>query len=166
MEELWGRRCAIKILALDLATKTGWAYGETEDSHVCVHSGVQDFSLKRGESGGMRLLHFDRWIYQMLAETDPKVVVYETPHHQGGHATEVLLGLVGILQKAACEAKVEYSSVHSATLKKFATGSGRASKEEMKIRAIQRFARQVVDDNEADALHIWDWARENIARRK
>jgi len=156
----------MKILALDLATKTGWAFGDTDDDVVRIHSGVQDFSLKRGESRGMRFLHFDRWIYQMLAECDPEVVVYETPHHQGGHATEVLLGLVGLVQKAVAEAKTEHASVHSATLKKFATGSGRASKEEMKIRAIQRFARQVEDDNEADALHIWDWARENIARRK
>lgn len=156
----------MKILALDLATKTGWAFGDSDGDITHIYSGVQDFSPKRGESKGMRLLHFDRWIYQMLAEYDPKVVIYETPHHQGGHATEVLLGLVGILQKAACEAKIEYASVHSSTLKKFATGSGRASKEQMKMRAIQRFGRQIEDDNEADALHIWDWARENIARRK
>lgn len=156
----------MKILALDLATKTGWACGDTDNDHTHVDSGVQDFSPKRGESRGMRFLYFDRWIYQMLAERDPYVVVYETPHQRGGHATEVLLGLVGILQKAVVESKREYVSVHSGTLKKFATGSGRASKEQMKIRAIQRFVRQIEDDNEADALHIWDWASKNVARRK
>lgn len=152
----------MKILALDLGTKTGWAFGDTKDDSQ-VYSGVQDFSLKRGESSGMRLLNFDKWIYDMLAKHKPQVVGYEMPHQRGGHATQLLLGMLGILHVACVKAGVQYSSVHSATLKKFATGSGRASKEEMISAAMKKFRRALlIDDNEADALHIWDWARDNF----
>jgi len=154
----------MKILAIDLGTKTGWAFGDTTTIGR-LYSGVQDFSLKRGESSGMRLLNFDKWVYEMLAKYAPKVVSYEMPHHRGGHATQLLLGMLGVLHVACTKAGIEYSSVHSATLKKFATGSGRASKEEMASAAMKKFHKEVlIDDNEADALHIWNWAKDNLGK--
>ena len=45
----------LPILALDLATKTGWAL---QDRTGAIASGMQEFSLKRGESKGMRFLRF------------------------------------------------------------------------------------------------------------
>lgn len=155
----------MRILALDLGTKTGWAFGTTKDSDR-VYSGVQDFSLKRGESPGMRLLNFDKWVYEILTKHKPKMVAYEMPHQRGGYATQLLLGMLGILHVACTKAGIEYSSVHSATLKKFATGSGRASKEDMISVAILKFDREIIDDNEADALHILGWARSNFEKEK
>lgn len=148
----------LKILALDLGTKTGWAISPTQDKDR-VYSGVQDFSLKRGESPGMRFLRFDRWLYMFIAENDPDIIVYEMPHHRGGAATAVLGGLVGILLKACAETNTEHTTIHSMTLKKYATGSGKASKEEMIKKASIYFNKQVQDNNEADALLIWAWAQ-------
>ena len=128
----------MKILALDLGTKTGWAFGDMKNLDR-IYSGMQDFSLKRGESPGMRLLNFDKWVYEMLAKHGPKMVAYEMPHQRGGHATQLLLGMLGVLHVACAKAGIEYSSVHSATLKKSATGSGRASKEEMIRVAVIKF---------------------------
>ena len=153
----------MKILALDLGTKTGWAFGDAKDIKR-VYSGVQDFSLKRGESSGMRLLSFDKWVYEMLAKHKPEMVGYEMPHQRGGHATQLLLGMLGILHVACTKAGIEYSSVHSATLKKFATGSGRASKEQMVSLATVKFKRKIIDDNEADALHILAWAQDSFEK--
>jgi len=155
----------MKILALDLGTKTGWAFGGAKDTDQ-VYSGTQDFSLKRGESPGMRLLSFDKWIYEMLAKHKPKMVGYEMPHQRGGHSTQLLLSMLGILHVACEKAGIEYASVHSATLKKSATGSGKASKEDMVIVATEKFNRKVIDDNEADALHILAWARDTFEKEK
>lgn len=152
----------MKILALDLATKTGWALGDTERDITMVHSGVQDFSLKRGESSGMRMLYFDRWISQMLSDHKPKIVAYEMPHQRGGAPSQVLLGLLGILHKACAEAEIDFFSVHTASLKKFATGYGKASKEEMCKAASSIVGREIKSNDEADALHIWNWARTKL----
>lgn len=154
----------MKILAVDPGTKTGWALGDTEDNSR-LYSGMQDFKLKRGESMGMRFLYFDRWIYKMIAEFKPEVVAYEMPFVRGV-AVLVLNGLVGILLKACSEAKIDYFSVNPSTLKKHASGRGKkVSKAEMIALARTKFHRQPVDDNEADALHLWDYAREQVERR-
>ena len=46
----------MRILALDLATKTGWALWDG----ARIESGVQDFTKGRGESNGMLLLKFNK----------------------------------------------------------------------------------------------------------
>ncbi len=53
----------IPVLALDMATKTGWAL---RDRAGRFSSGVQEFSLKRGESKGMRFLRFRKWLNDVL----------------------------------------------------------------------------------------------------
>lgn len=155
----------MKILALDLGTKTGWAFGDMWDTNR-IYSGMQDFSLKRGESPGIRLLSFDKWIYEMLAKYKPKMVGYEMPHQRGGHATQLLLGMLGILHVACEKAGIEYASVHSMTLKKSATGSGKASKKDMISMAMKKFNREIIDDNEADALHILAWTKDSFEKEK
>ncbi|MCK5615323.1 hypothetical protein KAR91_76370 [Candidatus Pacearchaeota archaeon] len=145
-----------RILALDLGTRCGWSFRPGTGT---VYSGVQDFSLKRGESSGMRFLNFDVWLTSMLVQHQPQLIVYEAAHHRGGYATALLVGMAGILQKVCAAQSREYTSVHSATLKKFATGSGRASKEDMIAKACELFKKEsVIDDNEADALLMIGWA--------
>ncbi len=148
----------MRILALDLATKTGWAChlpGRGEE----IFSGVQDFNLKRGESQGMRWVRFTRWLQGMLADSRPHVVVYERPHHRGGAPTEVAVGFATHLQSTIegwneqhLEHQIEYAPCHTATLKKFATGKGNASKKAMIDAFIRKFNRRPIDDNEADAV--------------
>ena len=149
----------MNILALDCGTKTGWA--SLVDGRI--ESGVQDFSLKRGESKGIRFLRFNTWLNGMLELIKPYVVVYEMAHMRGGHATEILVGMTTRIEEF-CESKgIEYSSVHSATLKKFATGKGRSSKEDMIRVARTKFNRpDLSSDDEADALHALAWGREEF----
>lgn len=56
--------------------------------------------------------------------------------------------------------------VHVGTLKKFACGDGRATKEAMTAMAKLRWPEQaVIDDNEADSLHVLDWVLVKMKRR-
>ena len=145
----------MKIIALDSGTKTGWATNEPE-----IISGVQDFSLRRGESPGMRFLMFQNWLRRMAETIKPDMIVYERAHHQGGAATEVCVGLTAMIQAICAEAKIEHVAIHTATLKKHATGKGNAGKEAMMEAATEK-GWLYEDDNEADALWLLDYAIEN-----
>lgn len=144
----------MNILSLDMATKTGWASN--------IHgnrSGVIEFALKRGESPGMRFLRCRAWLNEMwrLLEDHIEVIAYEQAHHRGGAATACCVGLVTEVLAFAAEHNIETMPVHTATLKKFATGNGRASKADM-IQAAKTRGWSPVDDNEADAALLLEYA--------
>ena len=84
------------ILALDLATHTGWAVASNDGK--IISSGVQDFSKKRGEDNGLLFLRFKKWLKDMLKDhvlipMQQTVVAYERAHFRGGAATELCVGL-------------------------------------------------------------------------
>jgi len=145
---------SIRIFALDLSTMTGWA-------HSSGPSGVQNFSLSRGESSGMRFLKFQGWLGRVYKDAPFDLVVYEQPHLRGGAATEVLAGMVGILQAWAVEHEIETAMRHSREIKKHATGKGSASKG-MMIKAAKERGWDPEDDNEADALWLLDLMKKEI----
>jgi len=100
----------------------------------------------------MRYIIFSRWLEDMLTTVAPALVVYEMAHHRGGYATELLLGMVTRVQEFCTRYGIDYTSIHSAILKKTATGKGKASKEQMIEVAEGIVGRKVLDDNEADAI--------------
>ena len=151
----------MRIFTIDPGSRCGWAFCDGNRTE----SGVQEFSLKRGESQGMRFLRFNSWLNEFL---DPycsvsNLVVYEMAHMRGGYATEVLVGMTTRIQEQCASLNIASTSVHSGTLKKFATGKGNASKEEMVEEAKKRFPDQKIEsDDQADALLILAWAREEF----
>ena len=142
---------SLRILALDTATKTGWALIE---NHKVVESGVQDFSKRRGESNGIMFLRFRKWLNQLCATWEPELIVYEQAHFRGGAATEIGVGLQTRVQEMAAVLGVESSSCHTGTLKKWATGVGNASKTQMIMAAAKHLGRPPIDDNEADSVML------------
>lgn len=140
-----------KILALDLATRCGWAH-----SNGC--SGVQDFAPRRGDSPGMRWLAFRAWLSRVLDAAPTEVIVYEQAHHRGGAPTHVAHSLIGMTEAVAAERGIEITNRHTATIKKHATGKGNANKEQMTQAAKDRWPIAIEDDNHADALWLLDLA--------
>jgi Holliday junction resolvasome RuvABC endonuclease subunit len=139
----------MNILALDCATKVGWA----TLINGRIDSGVQDFSKRRGESNGMMFLRFRKWLYNdMRSEFD--VVAYEQPLHRGGAATEICVNFAGRAQEFAASIGAETIAPFPSTIKKAITGSGRASKEDMMAWFKKQTGREPIDENEADAFAI------------
>lgn len=138
------------ILALDLATQTGWAY----KANGLISSGSESFALKKGEGPGMRFLKFRSWLRDQIECVKPEVIVFEeVMRWSSGAAAKCYCGLLAILQ-TECEAKsIEYGGIGVGTIKKFATKKGNATKEEM-IKAAVDLGYKPKDDNEADAIHI------------
>lgn len=141
------------ILGLDMATKTGWCLLE---NGKIIESGVQDFSKKRGESNGLLFLRFRKWLH-VLAQ-NVSFISYEQAHFRGGAATELCVGLQTRAQEIAAELGIESAPVHTAALKKFACGHGRADKTQMVFEAKKLIGRNPIDDNESDAIHVARWA--------
>lgn len=150
------------ILALDMATITGWTLAQNDGT--IVESGVQSFAKKRGESNGLLFLRFRRWVTEMAAHlTDPiNLIAYEQAHFRGGAATEICVGLQTRAQELAAERGIESAPVGTMTLKKFATGKGNADKAAMMAQAAVILGRAPIDDNEADAVLVARWAAQEF----
>jgi len=149
------------ILALDCATKTGWCLW---DDGKVYESGVQDFTKQRGESNGMMFIKFRSWLKKILTESGVAIdlMVYEQAHHKGGAATEICVNLTGRVQEVGDVLNIQYTSVHSQELKKWALGDAkRGNKDRMIEKAATVLGRPPKDDNEADAVLIAKWASEN-----
>jgi hypothetical protein len=97
-------------------------------------------------------------------ENRGNLIVYELAHHRGGAATEICVNLTGRVQEFAALYGIEYATVHSGTLKKWACGSGKADKGQMMTRAVAILGREPEDDNEADAALMGAWAWEEYGK--
>jgi len=147
------------ILALDCATKTGWAV--FIDGKL-MESGVKAFTKRRGETNGMMFLKFRKWLGEFYKLYTPDLIIYEQASHRGGAATEICSNLTGRAQEIAADWDINCTSVRPSELKKYATGKGNAGKTEM-MRASERLlGRTPIDDNEADAVLIGAWAVEEF----
>lgn len=137
------------IFAFDLATETGFAVRTSN----YVDSGTWNLSPKRGDSPGMRFVYLRARLNELLAAYGkPQFVIYEQAHHRGGAATQVGVGLSTHLQGWCAEQGIEYTAIHTGTLKKRTTGNGAASKEEMMQAASRLVNRMIANDNEGDAI--------------
>jgi len=149
----------MNILAIDCGTKTGWA--ALKD--CSLEHGTETFDLQRGESRGLRFLRFSNWLREMGVLVMPKLIVYEQAHYRGGAPTEILVGMTTRVQEYASAHGLEYAACHTGALKKFATGNGRAEKEQMR-EAAKRLWGLPQDEkltyDEADALCLLAWAKE------
>jgi Holliday junction resolvasome RuvABC endonuclease subunit len=149
------------VLALDLGTCTGWALQE-RGGRIC--SGSQPFRPQRYEGGGMRFLRFQRWLTELSqSHTSPaqplidQVVFEEVRRHAGVDAAHAYGGFLGQLGSFCEHHRIPYQGVPVGTIKRFITGKGNASKEQV-IAAVRDLGHSPVDDNEADALALLHWA--------
>jgi len=146
----------ITILALDLGTTTGWAL---LDGSGHITSGSESFRPQRFEGGGMRYLRFRRWISEVQESVSEIqfLCFEEVRRHVGVDAAHVYGGLLATLTAWCEHHQIPYQGVPVGTIKKHATGKGNAGKADV-ITAIRARGYDPVDDNEADALALLNWA--------
>ena len=141
------------ILALDISTNTGW---KTKTA-----SGVWNLKPNRGESESMRLIRFKSKVREMIQMEGITLVAYERVAGFHKNAIIVAAEMVGVLKDLCHELKMDMSCYSATEIKKFATGKGNANKEAM-IEAAVKLGYSPKDDNEADAIHLYNLARKDI----
>lgn len=146
------------ILALDLATVTGWAL-RRDDGELC--SGVWGLGPGHGrpyQHRGLNLWWYMTSVHQAWGLTR---VVQEAPFIHWRHPKGAMVG-IGLMFACQmfCDLKgLGWLSVTPSELKKHAVGKGNAKKDVMLKAAWEQWPGQnVVDHNQGDALWVLDWA--------
>jgi len=157
----------MNALAIDPGTTCGWAAFDDTDGQI--ESGVVSFKGDTPESDcyGGRFNRFAVWLVEMLGQHKPGLIVFEDQHFRGKAASVLGLGYQTRIMGVAHACQIRLMAVHSQTLKKWATGSGRATKDDM-IRAAkaklgsmgQGRIGNVFGNDEADAILLLCYAIE------
>lgn len=137
----------MNILAIDPATRLGWAISTTL-------YGVENLTPKSGESSGFKLIKFKSLLLKLLHAEKIELVVYE---RAGGRFKNDIMShakFIAIIETVCIEEKIEYRAYSSKEIKQFATGNGNCSKTEMVKAAVRMYKKPIKDDNIADALHL------------
>jgi hypothetical protein len=171
------------VLALDVATTTGWAVGLPGERPVCGHHRAG----KPGCAGGEVLAQFADWLEALVAAHAPVWIAFEAPYvprvaprrvrarngavitlapHNGppidNNVIRRLYGLCGLVELTAHRHRIACREAGSSEICKFFTGNGswggRANKKAatMKMAAVYGFPG--VTEDEADALALWVYA--------
>jgi len=153
----------MNILALDLATKTGWACPGS-GHRGAVLGGVWNCSVRRDESNGMRLIRLRgklNWILEAIRPVD--LVVFEGARHAAPHmqgALTVTAELVSVVKVWCHDNGLEYRAYSPSEIKRHATGKGNCGKDAMTASAKAKWPQmEIIDDNHADALWLLDLAQ-------
>jgi Holliday junction resolvasome RuvABC endonuclease subunit len=142
----------MKILALDPATRFGWAISKN------IY-GVWNLKPQRDESSGMMLIRLRAKISEIHEKENIDVMVFERPGGRNFRAIANQSKLQGVIEEYCEINKIEYKGYSSSEIKKFATGKGNANKEMMIKAAHDKLGYMGNDDNEADALWILELAK-------
>lgn|SRR5574343_70360 len=138
----------MSIMFFDCGTRTGWA---VRDNRGEIRSGVKPFKFD-GVGFGDRMVMYRFWVLHMIDTYRPSIVGFEMAHHRGGVSTDLLLNMSGRVREVCAIKSTPCLSAHSGQIKKFITGHGKASKEAVIEAVSKRLNREIIDDNEADAL--------------
>lgn len=143
----------MNILALDIATKTGWC---TQTAY-----GTWDLKPNRGESEGMRVVRFKSKVREMIKLENINLVSYE--RCAGMHKSSIIVAseMIGVLKDLCIELGIELASYSAKEIKKDATGNGNAGKPLM-IKTAFDLGFNPADDNAADAIHLYRLTKKDL----
>jgi len=137
----------INILAIDQASNCGW---KTKNAH-----GVWDFSTRKDESSGMKMLRFRAKLREVCNIEEINLIVYERVAGQHKNSIIHASKMVAIIETFCEENNIEYKAVSASEVKKFATGKGNCGKDKMIEAARLNYGYEGNNDNEADAILIY-----------
>ena len=147
------------ILALDLATVTGWAKWR---KHV-TSFGTVTFG-GRGTLFVRVLTSYRDWLAAQIKEGGFQAVIFESPYvgprtHQA--TARVLLGLAAVTELVCNDHGVRCMEANNASVLKHWTGRGGGKRKDKKARTLAACNERGFhprDDDEADALALLDYA--------
>ena len=158
----------MKILALDLATATGVAVGDTSDRPWCHTERLSD----AGASHGARFRACMLATKKLVRQHEPDVIALEqavaTVMQGSPTRLHVALGLRASVLAMADYFGLRVEEYAVSTVRKHFIGHGKMKGKDAKAAVIARCNKLgwiVENDNEADAAAVWDYARAVLDRK-
>lgn len=148
----------MRIIAFDLGKHFAWAW-RYQGGSLKIAVGTIELDGIRSHRMGQLM----RLLPPIMGSGNFDLAAYETPFARGRDATRSLWGIAGIIEACATNADVACLDVATPTIKKFATGHGKACKEDM-IAAAQKFGYRGTNEHEADAVCLLAYAEANAER--
>lgn len=145
----------MKILAIDPATKCGWAISRN------IY-GIWDLKTRRDESTGMKLLRLKAKISEICEKEKIELIVFERP--AGRNKTDIIshAKLQAVIEEYCLLNGIDYKGYSPGEMKLFATGKGNCNKQMMVDAARSKLKYTGNDDNEADALWLLELAKTEL----
>ena len=144
----------MKIIAFDLGKNMSFAHNLNK-TPFATHKTFDGTRAERLASTMVWLLAIDWHHFDAC--------IYETPFARGRDATRCGWGVAGLIEACASNSCVPVMDAAVSTIKKFATGHGKACKEDM-VAAAQRFGYKGSNEHEADAVCLLKYAEANLER--
>lgn len=165
----------MNILALDLGTDTGYAAGNTEGTQFTMGTWKLATAKEVKAWGSERLTRRrdprPKRLCDRILELKfwPDLIVFEDIQFASSTLQVQLWASLRTGVWTCFSDAVKFDCVPVGTLKKFSTGNGAATKDDMERAFRQRIPPLngfYTDDNSIDAYFIWKWATQNLSRMK
>lgn len=157
-----------RILALDLATVTGWAVGEPGTVPLAGSYRV----ARPGAGLGLFLAGYSDWLADRITILEPCTLIFEAPILTGKktalETARKLMCLAGVTEMIAYRRELPCFEASGVEVTKFFTGRARYpgdtpqerrhAKKQAVISQCAMLGWRAEDDNAADALALWRWA--------
>jgi hypothetical protein len=137
---------SVTLSGLDLSITAPGVAHTGVDGTACTHL------IKPGGNGDLRLTSIRTQVLELIGQ--PELVLIE-----GYLNKSMSAGITGMVHGAVREGLIQdgipYATIPPSSLKKYATGSGGASKTDMALAAYKRGGVEFTNDNECDAWWLW-----------
>lgn len=157
----------MKILGFDLASNAGCAFGEVSGIPIAWTEVI-------GEAGGTQPARFSQMFHltsALIKKYDPDIIAIEKPIAAGVVGNEARIQLAfGYRAAVFAVAHMRFKRVVEydvGTIRKYFIGKGNLKRVEAKKQTVERCGRlgwTVKNDDEADALAVWAYARNELAK--
>jgi len=170
----------MKILALDLAIRSGFAFGVAGNAPRTIRSGV--VVLKDSDDGReISYANLIAWLDERFRADRPDLVVKEAPLNLQGYrnlgnaaaTVRITFGLHAVVEGVCARFRIRCEEAADATIRKHFIGRANCgSRAATKAAVVQRchalgyMPREATSDDRADAIAIWDFAAATFGRRQ
>ena len=156
------------ILALDLSTRCGWAYGARDADKPQFGTWILP---TLGSGLGRVLAAFENQLLDAIAVHAPSLVIVEAPLPPSGQTAtttmELQLGLNGMAAASAYRHETDFKQAAASSVRLEVIGTGRFARGQAKAQVMaycRSIGWDVPDDNAADAALLWRYSVTVMAR--
>ena len=158
----------MQILALDLATKTGWATRLSTPPlgtwTLATPKEIKTWGVSRlTRRRDPRVARLAERVSNFCGKVNA-IIIEDVQFASSTFQVQLWSSLRAAVWLACRDCDIVFEAVPVTSLKKFATGAGNADKQMMMRAAQKEFPNLKFDDNAADAYHLLCWAEKNLSR--